>query len=190
MSQKQLFAAFDVSRQVFYRSALSVGIVNLKPLLPGHVLIVPKRVVPRLADLEANEVSDLFLSVQHIGKVLEDVYKARAMTVSLQDGVAAGQSVPHVHIHLIPRHPTDYDGKNDRIYPLLEQSENRLHGDLKNSDVPAVNGNAEGNAEHDGQTKAQMGKWEVPKDEDRKPRSTEEMEREAIWLASFFEKHQ
>ncbi|KAE8540742.1 hypothetical protein D1P53_003106 [Cryptococcus gattii VGV] len=108
------------------------------------------------------------------------------MTVSLQDGVAAGQSVPHVHIHLIPRHPTDYDGKNDRIYPLLEQSENRLHGNLKNSDVPTVNGNAE----HDGQTKAQVGKWEVPKDEDRKPRSTEEMEREAIWLASFFEKHQ
>ncbi|KAL0242248.1 hypothetical protein I308_105877 [Cryptococcus tetragattii IND107] len=186
MSQKQLFAAFDVSRQVFYRSALSVGIINLKPLLPGHVLIVPKRVVPRLADLEANEVSDLFLSVQHIGKVLEDVYKARAMTVSLQDGVAAGQSVPHVHVHLIPRHRTDYDGKNDQIYPLLEQSENLLHGDLENSDVPAVNGNVE----HDGQTKAQVGKWKVPKDEDRKPRSTEEMEREAIWLASFFQKHQ
>ncbi|OWZ26513.1 bis(5'-adenosyl)-triphosphatase [Cryptococcus neoformans] len=186
MSQKQLFAAFDVSRQVFYRSALSVGIVNLKPLLPGHVLIVPKRVVPRLADLEANEVSDLFLSVQHVGKVLEDVYKARAMTVSLQDGVAAGQSVPHVHIHLIPRNPTDYDGKNDRIYPLLEQSEEQLHGDLKNSDVPAANGKAE----HDGQTKAQPGRWEVPKDEDRKPRSMEEMESEANWLASYFKQHQ
>ncbi|ADV25291.1 bis(5'-adenosyl)-triphosphatase [Cryptococcus gattii Ru294] len=181
MSQKQLFAAFDVSRQV-----RKFSIDSLLSLCPFYVLIVPKRVVPRLADLEANEVSDLFLSVQHIGKVLEDVYKARAMTVSLQDGVAAGQSVPHVHIHLIPRHPTDYDGKNDRIYPLLEQSENRLHGDLKNSDVPAVNGNVE----HDGQTKAQVGKWEVPKDEDRKPRSTEEMEREAIWLASFFQKHQ
>ncbi|KIR25837.1 bis(5'-adenosyl)-triphosphatase [Cryptococcus deuterogattii LA55] len=181
MSQKQLFAAFDVSRQV-----RKFSIDSLLSLCPFYVLIVPKRVVPRLADLEAIEVSDLFLSVQHIGKVLEDVYKARAMTVSLQDGVAAGQSVPHVHIHLIPRHPTDYDGKNDQIYPLLEQSENRLHGDLKNSDVPAVNGNAE----HDGQTGAQVGKWEVPKDEDRKPRSTEEMEREAIWLASFFQKQQ
>lgn len=94
--------------------------------------------------------------------------------------------MPHVHVHLIPRHPTDYDGKNDQIYPLLEQSENLLHGDLENSDVPAVNGNVE----HDGQTKAQVGKWKVPKDEDRKPRSTEEMEREAIWLASFFQKHQ
>ncbi|KIR32077.1 bis(5'-adenosyl)-triphosphatase [Cryptococcus deuterogattii 99/473] len=181
MSQKQLFAAFDVSRQV-----RKFSIDSLLSLCPFYVLIVPKRVVPRLADLEAIEVSDLFLSVQHIGKVLEDVYKARAMTVSLQDGVAAGQSVPHVHIHLIPRHPTDYDGKNDQIYPLLEQSENRLHGDLKNSDVPAVNGNAE----HDGQTGTQVGKWEVPKDEDRKPRSTEEMEREAIWLASFFQKQQ
>lgn len=94
--------------------------------------------------------------------------------------------MPHVHIHLIPRNPTDYDGKNDRIYPLLEQSEKQLHGDLKNSDVPAANGKAE----HDGQTKAQPGRWEVPKDEDRKPRSMEEMESEANWLASYFKQHQ
>lgn len=59
---------------------------------------MPKRVVPRLADLEANEVSDLFLSVQHIGKVLEDVYKARAMTVSLQVGNSKGNRVHGTHL--------------------------------------------------------------------------------------------
>lgn len=64
-------------------------------MLYADVLIVPKRVVPRLADLEANEVSDLFLSVQHIGKVLEDVYKARAMTVSLQVGTAKEEGLKY-----------------------------------------------------------------------------------------------
>lgn len=59
---------------------------------------MPKRVVPRLADLEANEVSDLFLSVQHVGKVLEDVYKARAMTVSLQVGYSEGGRVQSTHL--------------------------------------------------------------------------------------------
>ncbi|ODN80752.1 hypothetical protein, variant [Cryptococcus amylolentus CBS 6039] len=173
---KYLFATFDVTTQVFYRSPLSFGIVNLKPLLPGHVLICPKRVVPRLADLNTEEVSDLFQSVQHVGKVLEQVYKAQALTVSLQDGAVAGQSVPHVHVHIMPRHPTDYNGDNDQIYPLLEQSEANLQGHLAQSQVPQVNGKTE--------AKAREGRWAC--DEDRKPRTMGEMEREAKWLASFF----
>ncbi|WVQ94473.1 hypothetical protein IAU59_001552 [Kwoniella sp. CBS 9459] len=205
MTQKHLFAAFDVSRQVFYRTALSIGIVNLKPLLPGHVLIVPKRIVPRLADLQPNEVTDLFLAVQHVGKVLEEVYKAKALTVSLQDGAVAGQSVPHIHIHIIPRHPEDYEGENDRIYPALERSEAQLQDDLKTAvPVPATprdgattlhngspattttttvtrNGNGNGN----GVDQKDRRRW--PKDEEREPRSMEEMEKEANWLASFFE---
>ncbi|WVQ79160.1 hypothetical protein IAT38_001256 [Cryptococcus sp. DSM 104549] len=173
MTGKHLFAAFDVSRQVFYRTPLSIGIVNLKPLLPGHVLIVPKRVVPRLADLEPPEVTDLFLAVQHVGRVLEGVYKAQALTVSLQDGAVAGQSVPHVHIHIMPRHPTDYGGENDKIYPALEKAEGELHGDL-----------AANEREGWGSGRAQ---WKEVKDEDRKARSLEEMEKEARWLAGFFE---
>ncbi|WWD16717.1 hypothetical protein CI109_101148 [Kwoniella shandongensis] len=179
MTQKHLFAAFDVSRQVFYRSPISIGIVNLKPLLPGHVLIIPRRVVPRLADLEPREVTDLFLAVQHVGKVLEEVYKAQALTVSLQDGAVAGQSVPHVHIHLIPRHPTDYSGNNDEIYPALERSEAALNSDLKGAGIPQVSGNGNGNGSADGGMK-------VPKDEDRRPRTIEEMEEEAEWLSGFF----
>ncbi|KAK8861377.1 hypothetical protein IAR55_002196 [Kwoniella newhampshirensis] len=198
MAQRHLFAAFDVSRQVFYRTPLSIGIVNLKPLLPGHVLIVPRRVVPRLADLEPSEVSDLFLAVQHVGKVLEEVYKVQAMTISLQDGAVAGQSVPHVHIHLIPRHSTDYDGNSDEIYPKLEESEAGLQTDLKTSDVPETDsdhspphkgkrrsGGPVDRAE-DGDGVPRRRGMEVPKDADRRPRSMEEMEKEANWLSGFF----
>ncbi|WVR04006.1 hypothetical protein IAU60_001005 [Kwoniella sp. DSM 27419] len=179
MNQKHLFSAFDVSRQVFYRTPLSFGIVNLKPLLPGHVLICPRRVVPRLADLEAKEVTDLFLAVQHVGRVLEGVYKAKALTVSLQDGAAAGQSVPHVHIHIIPRHPTNYDGDTDQIYPLLEESESNLSEDMK-----AVNAPGATHVDHVSESGSRKASW--PKDEDRRSRSMEEMEKEADWLAGFF----
>ncbi|OCF34645.1 bis(5'-adenosyl)-triphosphatase [Kwoniella heveanensis CBS 569] len=177
-----------------------MGIVNLKPLLPGHVLIVPKRVVPRLADLNSNEVTDLFLAVQHVGKVLEGVYKAKALTVSLQDGAVAGQSVPHVHIHIIPRHPEDYEGENDRIYPALEQSEAQLRDDLTSTAASAtangINGSSSsepismngaaraGNGNGVDERNNSRSRW--PKDEDRKPRTIEEMEKEADWLASFF----
>lgn len=88
-------------RAVFHKTALSFGIVNLKPLLPGRacrlrdqscidgiklqdVLIIPRRVVPRLADLQTAEVADLFLAVQQVGTVIESAYKASALTISLQ----------------------------------------------------------------------------------------------------------
>ena len=47
--------------QVFYKTAHSFALVNLKPLLPGHVLVCPNRVVPRLKDLSAEEVSTIIL---------------------------------------------------------------------------------------------------------------------------------
>lgn len=66
------FAKFNVESQIFFRSAsgLTYGLVNLKPIVPGHVLLIPRRVVPRIADLEPAEVSDLFLSVQRVAGTL------------------------------------------------------------------------------------------------------------------------
>ena len=50
------FAQFDVTSQVFFTSRLSAALVNLKPLLPGHSLVIPLRVVPRYSELTAEEV--------------------------------------------------------------------------------------------------------------------------------------
>ena len=50
------FAQFVVTTQVFYATKLSAALVNLKPILPGHSLVIPKRVVPRYTDLSPDEV--------------------------------------------------------------------------------------------------------------------------------------
>ena len=86
------FSTFPVTRQVFYRTTLSFAIVNLKPLLPGHILVCPQRVVPRLHDLAADEVADLFVTVQHVGAALERIFRADALCIAIQEGVVAGQS--------------------------------------------------------------------------------------------------
>lgn len=106
------FATFRVPNQVFYQSALSCGIVNLKPLVPGRpslsfcssrqvgplvvllwltppcihadVLVIPRRVAPRFRDLTPDEVTDLFLSVHQISRVIEKEYKAQCVAVSLR----------------------------------------------------------------------------------------------------------
>ncbi|KAJ1989539.1 Dinucleoside triphosphate hydrolase [Dimargaris cristalligena] len=107
--------------QVFFRSALSYGLVNLKPIAPGHVLVVPHRLVPRFTDLTPDEVSDLFQSAQTIGRVIERQFRGESLTLAVQDGPAAGQTVPHVHVHIIPRRFGDWTN-NDDIYVDLEKS--------------------------------------------------------------------
>jgi len=89
--------------QVFFESALSIGIVNIKPIVPGHVLVIPKRVEQRIMDLSAEEYKDLFETVRHIAPKLEKHYGAEALNIAIQDGAKSGQSVPHVHVHIVPR---------------------------------------------------------------------------------------
>ena len=105
-----------------------MALVNLKPLLPGHVLVCPRRVTPRLSDLTSDEISDLFLTVQRVSRVVERVYRASGLNIAIQDGADAGQSVPHVHTHIVPRQKADLDarGGSDAIYSMLEGEEGNV----------------------------------------------------------------
>eukprot|EP00871_Galdieria_phlegrea_P005000 jgi/Galph1/5500/GphlegSOOS_G4125.1 len=150
-----------ISKEVFYTSKLAYGIVNLKPIVPGHVLVISKRVVPRFQDLTEEEVFDLWLSAQRIGTHLESFYQAQSMTYCIQDGKAAGQSVPHVHIHIIPRRFGDFE-RTDQVYELLEKK-----------DSSAISSTAQ--------------KWRIEDAEDQRPsRTEEEMQREAQMLCELF----
>lgn len=121
---------------------------------------------PNLSDLESEEISDLFNTVTLVQKTLKRVYKADAFNVAVQDGEAAGQSVPHVHVHVIPRTRGDPAG-DDKIHEWLEG---------EGGDVGAHQREAE-----ERRKQAQNGQqW--ARDEDRKPRGEEEMQREAKWL--------
>nr|XP_028943908.1 bifunctional bis(5'-adenosyl)-triphosphatase/adenylylsulfatase FHIT-like [Malus domestica] len=112
-------------RGVFYSTNLSFAMVNLRPLVPGHVLVCPRREVKRFGDLTADETSDLWITAQKVGSRLESYHKASSLTLAIQDGPQAGQSVPHVHIHILPRKVGDFE-KNDEIYDALEEKEKEL----------------------------------------------------------------
>ncbi|KAF2069609.1 hypothetical protein CYY_009074 [Polysphondylium violaceum] len=106
--------------EIFFTSELSFALVNLKPVLPGHVLVCPKRIVPRFKDLTKEEVSDLWISAQKISVVIEDHFKGNSVTFAIQDGKEAGQTVEHVHVHIIPRKVKDFEN-NDEIYAEIEK---------------------------------------------------------------------
>lgn len=83
-------------------SGLSVAFVNLRPLVAGHVLVTPRRIVPRMHELSEVEADDLWLLVREVQRLLQAKYKPRGFEFGVQDGKLAGQSVPHVHVHVLP----------------------------------------------------------------------------------------
>ncbi|XP_052137567.1 bifunctional bis(5'-adenosyl)-triphosphatase/adenylylsulfatase FHIT-like [Oryza glaberrima] len=113
------------AREVFHSTPLSYAMVNLRPLLPGNVLVCPKREVKRFADLSSNETSDLWVTAKEVGVRLEQYHKASSLTFAIQDGPEAGQTVSHVHIHVIPRKKGDFE-KNDEIYDAIDVKEREL----------------------------------------------------------------
>ncbi|XP_023005587.1 bifunctional bis(5'-adenosyl)-triphosphatase/adenylylsulfatase FHIT-like [Cucurbita maxima] len=116
---------------IFYTTNLSYAMVNLRPVLPGHVLVIPKREVKRFGDLNADEICDLWLTTQLVSGKLESYHNASSLTLNIQDGPEAGQSVPHVHIHIIPRKSSDF-ARNDDIYDAMDENDRALmqHIDL------------------------------------------------------------
>jgi len=175
------FGPFSVAAQVFHvsPSRLSFGLVNLKPLLPGHILICPVRSVPRLSQLSGTETADLFNTVKTVSRTLQRVYHASSFNVAVQDGVDAGQSVPHVHVHVIPRQKGDYNdqGGGDRLYDAMDGEEGNV-------------GKAflEMQRIRDERVKAGSKEFVAAPDSDRKSRSEEEMKSEANWLRAEIEK--
>ncbi|CDW58130.1 hydrolase [Trichuris trichiura] len=100
---------------VFYLTRLTYAFVNRKPVVEGHVLVAPQRCVTKLSLLDAEEVADLFMCVQRIERALEKFYGLSSSTVCIQDGPDAGQTVKHVHVHVLPRRRNDFT-ENDDVY--------------------------------------------------------------------------
>ncbi|WOL07918.1 bifunctional bis(5'-adenosyl)-triphosphatase/adenylylsulfatase FHIT-like [Canna indica] len=169
--------------EVFHSTALSYAMVNLRPVVPGHILsmkalihfleiiavndihirhlllimkdnIFCLREVKRFIDLTSDEVADLWATAKEVGGRLEQYHKASSLTFTIQDGPQAGQTVPHVHIHILPRKIGDFEN-NDEIYDAI---------DLKEKEM----------------------KEKLDLDKERKDRTSEEMAKEADEYRTFF----
>jgi bis(5'-adenosyl)-triphosphatase len=71
-------------------------------------------------ELSPEELTDLFSTVQRVGSAVQEHFKGTSLTFTIQDGAEAGQTITHVHCHVIARRAGDFR-RNDEIYE-------RLHG--------------------------------------------------------------
>ena len=79
------------------------------PISPGHTLIIPKRHVSSFFEISQEERESLLKLLDQAKKVTDQEFKPDSYNIGINDGAEAGQTVPHLHIHLIPRFKDDQE---------------------------------------------------------------------------------
>jgi histidine triad (HIT) family protein len=91
--------------QAVYETAEVVAFLDHRPLFPGHTLVVPRAHHETLDDLPADEVAPLFLATRLLSRAVEEAMEAEGSFVAINNKVS--QSVPHLHVHVVPRRKGD-----------------------------------------------------------------------------------
>lgn len=83
------------------------AILDISPASKGHTIIMPKRHIRNIFDMEESDTKDLYSMIRKIAIVLKEELKCDGMNILQNNEEAAGQTVFHAHIHLIPRYKDD-----------------------------------------------------------------------------------
>ena len=93
-----------LSCHLIYQDDDCICILDKYPIDNGHSLVITKKPYEKLIDMDADEVAKLFSKIPKIAKAIISATNADAFTIAQNNGKAAKQIVPHVHIHIIPRY--------------------------------------------------------------------------------------
>ena len=98
-------ASGDVTAHVVHSDELTFAFLDVRPLFPGHTLLIPRDHVETLADLPEDMLASFFASAQLLSRAMEEVMGAEGSFVAMNNRVS--QSVPHLHAHIVPRRRKD-----------------------------------------------------------------------------------
>ncbi|MFA6050130.1 MAG: HIT domain-containing protein [Candidatus Paceibacterota bacterium] len=97
----------EIRKRTIATSKYSWSFPTNIPIVPGHILVVPKRCVATYEKMTDVERKDLFSLVKKLKKSLAKTFKTDGFNIAWNEGEVAGQSVPHFHLHLLPRKSGD-----------------------------------------------------------------------------------
>lgn len=123
----------EIKSKFLKETEYSVSFLDAFPLASGHVLVIPKAHHQKIQDMSIQENTDLFLLVH---QMISNVDKITGSTlVAIHNGKEAGQEIPHVHVHLIPRSKNDSAGAIHSMFnstvTLSESEMDELYNKLK-----------------------------------------------------------
>ncbi|HWF45996.1 MAG TPA: HIT family protein [Bryobacteraceae bacterium] len=130
-------AARDAPGSLVYEDEAILAFLDLQPLFPGHVLVSPRGHYETLADLPGYLIEPLFSATQLLTKAVESATQAEGTFVAMNNRVS--QSVPHLHVHVVPRrrrdglkgffwpkHPYRDEAERENIRVAIEQAVQEL----------------------------------------------------------------
>jgi len=94
-----------------YEDQHVLAFLDIQPHAKGHTLVIPKKEEALVENLDDETVAQLFIGVKKTVARIQEVLKPDAFNIGINNGAPAGQEVPHVHVHILPRYEND-GGKN------------------------------------------------------------------------------
>jgi diadenosine tetraphosphate (Ap4A) HIT family hydrolase len=94
----------EAERSVVHEDERTIAFMDIKPVTPGHLLVVPRVHAPYLADLDAEDGAQIFRAGQRAAAALRaSSLCCDGVNLYVADGAVAGQEVFHLHLHVVPR---------------------------------------------------------------------------------------
>ena len=106
-------------RDPVFTTDLCYAIFDRYPVSEGHMLVIPRRHAASYFQLSGEEKADIWNLVERVQKYLEDKFRPDGFNIGFNENVAAGQTIFHVHIHVIPRYEGDVDDPTGGIRNVI-----------------------------------------------------------------------
>ena len=98
----------EIPADILFEDDISIVIKDISPQAPTHLLIIPKKVIPKLSDATAEDQNILGHLMLIAGKIADDLGLDETFRLVVNNGAKAGQSVFHLHLHLLSGRPLNW----------------------------------------------------------------------------------
>jgi bis(5'-adenosyl)-triphosphatase len=119
------FCDASVKASVFYSHAGMLAIYNIAPVLPGHSLVIPAKHYKSILELSSRELVDFFETARTTVHILMKAFNTDSFDWSVQEKPEAGQTIEHLHLHIVPRLKDDLKHPGD-WYPQVQQNDQAI----------------------------------------------------------------
>jgi histidine triad (HIT) family protein len=109
-------AAGEIPAEIVAKDEHAVAFLDVAPLADGPTVNVPRRHVATVEEMSRDDARGLFATVARLAGPVRRAVGAAGNTIGINDGAATGQTIPHVHVHIVPRRDDDGAGSVHTIF--------------------------------------------------------------------------
>jgi len=121
---KENFCPFcDGDDERIVQNDLGFAIYDTNPASPGHALVIPKRHIAEYFDASREEKIAILELIDKMKQAIDQKHKPDAYNIGVNIGEVAGQSVPHIHIHIIPRYKGDVENPKGGVRGVIPKKQ-------------------------------------------------------------------